>query len=268
MTMRSNTKKRLALVEQAIGQVPIPTDIQRAAFDTFKETGVLPEDDRVATTVVARVRSGSDWMDGWGKVDWYELLEAIRATPKRLDDEIMESLLNEAVNGPALVRGAARALLRLLAEDGLDVTGTPFHGKPIELPAFGSVGLHFMGFPQLLARPPYVRQARRLFPRMEDLQNRLAKEPRWHGPIGEAIERFQQTGQRPSDEIVMDGVLVLGEISALMQHACGDDVTELMARFDEIARAKGTARRDEAIGKLQAMAEAGLPEPDPGSARR
>ena len=258
MTMRSNTKKRLALVQQVIGSAPIPADQQRAAFETFKATGELPADDRLAMSVLDRVRRGYDLPDGpIVGCDWGPAIQAMMTTPKRAKDEFMDSLLNEAVNGPALIRVAARALLVQFAALGLDVTGTPFHGTEVPMPNFGSIGMHYLRVLEELALPPYVRQAKRLFRRVDDLRDRLQHRPNWHDPIRESIDRFQLTGELPSEQILADAVLVLMEINTLVRHACGEDVRELMARFEEIARAKGKARRDEAIGKLQEMAEAG-----------
>lgn len=262
MTMRANTKKRLALVQQVIGHAPIPTALQRDAFEKFRETGELPDDDRVAMTVVARVQRGYDVPGGHiTQIDWGAAIQAMMATPKRAKDEFMDSLLNEAVNGPALIRAAARALLVQFAALGLDVTGTPFHGKDVPMPTFGSIGMHYLRVLEELALPPYVRQAKRLFRRVDDLRERLLQRPNWHDQIGESIDHFQLTGELPGEETLADAVLVLMEINTLVRHVFGEDVRELMARFDEIARAKGKAQRDEAIAKMQAMAEAGLLAP-------
>jgi hypothetical protein len=57
----------------------------------------------------------------------------------------------------------------------------------------------------------------------------------------------------------MDAVLAAGEFDALLRHAGGSHVDpEVMKLFDEIATAKGKEAREFAIGRLQAMAEAGL----------
>ena len=261
--MNPRTKKRLALVAQSIGQVPINGEQVRAAFETFRTTGELPDDDRLAQCVHIRVLRGYDLPYGpIDNCDWATSIEAMRNTPKRAKDEFMDTLLSEALYGPVMVRTAARALLCQLAAFGVDVTGTPFHGKEVPLPTFGSIGMHYLRVLEELALPPYVRQAKRLFRRVDDLRERLLTRPNWHAHFDGAIDRFQLSGELPGEEILADAVLVLMEINALMRHACGEDVSELMARFDEIARAKGKARRDEAIGKLQAMAEAGLLAPE------
>jgi hypothetical protein len=185
-------------------------------------------------------------------------MEAMRKRPVRLKDEVMESLLNEAVNDTDLARAAARVQLRAMARGGIDVTGTPFHGLDIEMPKFGAVGMHLCGFPDLLARPPYEEQARRLFARLDALRTNLHKHPTWRAALDDATQRFQELGERPASALLMDTVLALGEMNALMQHAAGKDVTEIMVLFDAVARAPGATEREAAIGKLQAMAEAGL----------
>ncbi len=72
-----------------------------------------------------------------------------------------------------------------------------------------------------------------------------------------AVHEFQLTGERPDDKLMIDFILVLGELTTLIRHAVhGDDVAEEMAVFDAIAKAR-REDRDAAIGKLAAMAAAG-----------
>ena len=126
--MKTIFRKRLALAEHAIGRLPIPLDVQREAFAVFRETGELPVDRRVAQAVVDRVRRGfdeghndpADWgIDTDGRFKWGLALQRIREQPQRPKDEAMESLLNEAVNGPAMVLAAARFQLKAMATCGI-----------------------------------------------------------------------------------------------------------------------------------------------------
>lgn len=265
--MKTIFRKRLALAEHAIGRLPIPLDVQREAFAVFRETGELPVDRRLAQAVVDRVRRGfdaghndpADWGVGPdGQFNWGLALQRIREQPLRPKDEAMESLLNEAVNGPAMVRAAARFQLKAMASGGIDVTGAPFHGQDLELPEFGAVGMHLCGFPDLLAKPPYEEQARRLFARLDTLARKLHEHPTWRAALDDATQRFQELGERPASDLLTDVVFALGEMNALMRHAAGEDVTEIMTLFEEVARAPGVPEHEAAIGKLQAMAEAGL----------
>ena len=264
--MRHRFVKRMQAAEQAIGQMPIPVEVQREAFAHFRDTGELPEEDHLARIVVRRVQRGGDvpsggpeWgIDDNGCFDWGLALQTIRDNPPRPKDQVMQALLNEALNGPAMVRAAARFQLKAMANGGIDVTGTPFHDVEVELPEFGSVAMHLCNFDGLLTRPPYEEQARRLFARLDLLARRLHEHPTWRAALDDATQRFQELGERPTSDLLMDAVLALGEVNALMQHAVGKDVTEVLSIFDAVARAPGVPEREAAIGKLQAMAEAGL----------
>lgn len=254
--MRSTTKKRLAEVERAIGSRPVPTELVRAEFERFRQTGELPEDARVAAAVVRRVRWGYDtFYMANGRFDWGRTTQAALQAPKREADEVTEGLLNEAVNGPPMVRAAARQVLRGLAQAGRDVTTTLFVGR--KLPEYGAVGAEMLGLPQRFAKAPFVKQAKRLFARIEDLRPRLPQRDRkWFQQRDDAISRFQLDGERPDDDLMLEVVLVLGELNALFNHAAGEDVREAMAAFDAISRSKGEGR-DAAIGRLQEMAREG-----------
>ena len=263
--MRHRFVKRMQAAEQAISQMPIPVEVQKQAFEHFRDTGELPDDLSLARAVLDRVRRGfdaghddpADWGIGTdGQFNWGLALQKIREQPPRPKDQVMQALLHEALNGPAMVRAAARFQLQAMASGGIDVTGTPFHEIDIELPEFGAVGMHLCNFGGLLTRPPYEEQARRLFARLDTLARRLHEHPTWRDALDDATQRFQKLGERPASDLLMDAVLALGEVNALMQHAVGKDVTEVLSIFDEIARAPGLPEREAAIGRLQAMAEA------------
>jgi len=163
--------------------------------------------------------------------------------------------LNEAVNGPGMIGEAARQMLRGLAQAGFDVTTTLFVGE--KLPTYGAVGLQMAGVPERFAKPPYVKQAKRLFARVEELRPRLPqKDRKWSERRDEAIDRFGLDGERPEDDLLLEVVLVLGELNTLFRHAGGADVREEMAAFDAAATSSGEAR-EAAIGRLQEMARQG-----------
>ncbi len=257
MTMRNHTKKRLDHVELVIGSQPVPPHRSRPAFDHFKQTGELPEDDRVARVVVQRAKDGRESATDIRKVDWAAEIMARVNEPPRPADPIMNGLYNEAVNAPPFVREAARLMLKALASAGFDVTEPQFLNGCIKPPEYGSVGLHLMGVPERLVRPPYRRQATRLLKRIDLLRPRLPHEnPKWFEQLGQALDAFQLDGERPHDDLMLQAVLAVGEINTLMRHLCKEDVGDAMAAFDEVARAKATGR-EAAIGRLQQMARAG-----------
>lgn len=272
-----NHERRLQKIEQQILSLPIARQVVTKAFVVFQKTGELPEDQRVAYAVVKRARMGTRMSDLFASTsDWGTLIQAKLEEPQRPDDEVMDSLLNEAVSAPEPWRSVARQMLKALASSGTDVTTPAFavEGIKLDLPDYGTMGMHLMGFPDRLAKRPYVKQAKRLFARIGKLRERIPQDDRrWFDRAGDAIQRFQHGGERPDDDLVLDVVLALGELDALMLHAVGEDVAELMAAFDAVARATAEGRAP-AVEHLQDLVRAGgmrapedhpQHEPDPRS---
>ena len=168
----------------------------------------------------------------------------------------MESLYDEAVFGSGMVRDAARCMLRGMATVGLDPSLPQFVGHPWDPAERGNVGVSLMGFPECLAKAPYEEQAERLFVRLDLLQVIAEEDRRWLEQLDYAAEKFQNGGEWPDDHLVLEAILVLGEIDALVQHTCGQDVAELMAAFDVAATATGD-ERTVAVGRVQELARTG-----------
>lgn len=170
---------------------------------------------------------------------------------------IREYLFDEAVYGPGFIRTAARGALRLLVFLDGEVTD-PQLGADRGLPKFGSIGMHILGFPQRLARPPYVKQARRLFLRYDALRELIDhQDPAWWMDLEDAVFAFSQEGTLPEDEVMRDAVLADAEMDALFRHSRGHDVGEQLALLDAAARAKG-AQREAAIERVQQFIRAGI----------
>jgi hypothetical protein len=258
MTSRMTTR-RLAQIATTIATTPIPVRVARNTFARFLVTGELPEDDRLACAVIQRVALGYDVpADHDPRFDPPDVQAARHAIPTRQSDEVMDSLLLEAVSAHPVVRHAARLVLRRLAELGLDVTSTPFHGHDVDLPTHGSVGAHLLGLDKRLFRGPSERHALRLQQRLDTLCERLDASPGKLAEACRAAEKLQRSGDLPNDDLVLDTVLALGEMSTLTQHALGVDVSQEMACFDAITRAKTAGDRSAGIERLQKMAIAGL----------
>lgn len=259
MTSRAKTTRRLAHIATAIAVTPVSAKVSRAAFERFQATGELPDDDRLACTVILRVLRGYEDLDNHDlRFEPPEVLDLRQQIPPRKSDEVMNSLLVEAVSPHAIVRHSARHVLCLFAQHGLDVTSTPFHGRDIPLPTHGSVGTHLLGLHKQLFRRPYQRQALRLQRRLDALCERLDASPGTLAEACRAAEKFQRSGDVPDDDLVLDTVLTLGEMSVLTQHAMGADVSREMACFDAIAGARNDDDRLVGIERLQEMAVAGL----------
>ena len=261
--MNRTRKKRLQKVSQQIDAMPIAPGAEEAAFERFRETGELPEHQRLAAAVVDRALQGSSSCRKVGPSSWEESIRILAEMAKGLAEPEPEPqplrrwLFDEAVYGADFVRCAARGALKILVAIGGDVTDPNFLGVDTELPDYGSVGLHVLGFPECFAKPPYEDQTQRLCDRFESLRERIDRDDReWMDGFGEAAVLFLHEGELPDDELMCEAVLANGELMGVMRHCCGECDPEVMAVFDQVAQAKG-ADRAAAIARLQAMAAEG-----------
>lgn len=119
------------------------------------------------------------------------------------------------------------------------------------------MGWHLIGLPERIVKPPYEEQARRLFDRFDDLRERIDRDDRrWMDAYGEAALLFLHEGELPDDELMCEVVLANGEFMGLLRHYCRGGDPEVMAAFDQAARAHGEARAA-AIARVAAMAAEG-----------
>jgi hypothetical protein len=119
-------------------------------------------------------------------------------------------------------------------------------------PKYGSIGMHVLGYPERLAKPPYVRQARRLFARYDELRERIPRQDeRWWEALVDAAVGFETIGELPDDDLIRDVVLADAEMAALWAHKRGRNVRELMALLDCAARRKGEKREDAITAVLE-----------------
>ena len=64
--------------------------------------------------------------------------------------------------------------------------------------------------------------------------------------MSDECEDFWTRGERPTDELVFEAVLVLGEVDALIRHSRGEDMADRMALYDAVAQGeKAEALRSE-----------------------
>ncbi len=261
--MNRTRKKRLQEVAQQIDAMPIAPAVEKAAFERFRETGELPEHQRLAEVVIQRALRGGEARGVPQPLDLETALRRLNeaaagleaSTPRR--ESVRKLLFYEAVHGSGIVKLAARMVLEALVFIGGDVTAPEFLDEDMELPDFGSVGLHLLGFPEFLVMPPYEEQARRLFDRFADIRDRINHDRReWFAEFDRAVRRFFKQGEVPNDELMQEAVLANGEYVGLLGHAAGQGNPEAMALYNEVATTAG-ADRDVAIKKLQAMAAEG-----------
>ena len=262
--MKKEKNSRLDKLEARIWALPITPKVVRSAYKRFQETGELPEHQRVADAVIRRARMGAKLADELEN----EQDESVRLrisvaehfrTVHHPKDPVMDALYDEAVWAPEPLRWAARQVLRSLASKGIDPTTPAYVGTGIAevLPDHPGVGLFILGYPDRLAKTPYVKQANRLFARCAKLRERIPHDDRrWSDRLSDASQRFQLNGDLPDDELLLDSVLALSEQYTLMEHEGGEDVRDLMAAFDAAAREKGEERMA-AITRLQELVKEG-----------
>jgi len=260
--MRKATKKRMATVAQRLAALPIDPSTVDTAFETFRETGELPEHRRLADAVVQRILRPNRVESVQGRRAFMEAVEelsrAVEASMSRpKEPPVRQQLLHEAVYGDGVVRVAARIAAKALVLSGIDLADPNLVEPDMELPDYGSVGLHLLGFPECLAKPPYEEQAHRLFDRFASLRERIDRDdPVWFEDLAAAQGRFLREGELPDDELMREAVLANGEFVGLLAHTCGHGDGALMAAFDRVARTAG-ADRDAAIASLRELMAGG-----------
>jgi len=113
--MKNRRNHRLERVEQAIRTMPIRANLLDTAFEHFRETGELPEEQRLADAVCRRVlnieeEASDDLASLIGQTMSLRVVQAVPEQPK--GPSVRESLLHEAVFGDDFCRRAARIALR------------------------------------------------------------------------------------------------------------------------------------------------------------
>lgn len=224
--------KRLDKLDAAIQAVrPQPTSVWEAVA-VFRQSGELPAHDRLAEDVV------------------HHTLRLPTPVSCR------EQLLREATSKVAAVREPARFVLRALIQFGFDIGSRNFLDEDMELPAFGSLGLHLMGWPEILVRPPYEEQARRVLRNHEALYRRVAGSEQWLRKVADGTRDFFGSGLLPEDTKLRD--LVLGYAEFLTLHASlgGEQDDVVLSAFDVVGTAEGETR-ERAVEQLQALVRQG-----------
>lgn len=237
--------QRLDRVHERLGSPTVVRELARPAYEVFRKTGVLPDDQEVAHEVVQRVLRGYDAFPNTGHpvLDRQRAVRAAVETPDRPPDPILDSLLDEAVWAPDPMRWAARDALRGLAGIGLDVTKPLFAGRDVEEHIRGSVGLTLLGFPDVLYTPPYEERAERLLANFARVRERVGDDDdEWFGAMRAAEIAFAERGEMPPDELQQEAMLALHELDALMRHGVGEDVAGVLALIDGLRNTPGWDR--------------------------
>jgi hypothetical protein len=253
-------------LEKAIARVealPIPRPVEDAAYERFKQTGELPDAEKLARACIDRALNyGHSVRNGMRVLDIRETLRALDRLGKTPEREPgwqppRKQLFLEAVYGWEVVRMAARIVIKALVTMGLDPEDPDFVDEDLDLPDWGGVGLHLLGFPECVVKPPYKRQAERLFRRMDELRERVDRDDAgWMEEYGEATLRFLREGELPVDALMADAALAYGEFMGLVAHFLGGGDREVMDAYDLPARGS-VAARARAMETLRGMGREG-----------
>jgi hypothetical protein len=252
---------RLQRLERAIAALPVRDEIVQQSFGHFCQTGELPELERLAAAVVDRALQRKEEPE---PLD-LESLDAFTAELRKSNIDLnaalktpsaRQRLFQEAVHGYEVVRLAARECLKLVVACGFDVTDPRLLAEE-PVPESGSVALYLLRFPDDLARPPFVRQTRRLLARFADLWASIdPNDAAWFERLAAALRAFHHEDTLPEDDLLLEFALAFGELLALTSHRRGKGDAELIVAFDAVARAK-PGERAAALAKLREMLRAG-----------
>lgn len=257
LTLQAAQKEREAFPNQAPTRPPIPANVLRGWFVRFKKTGVLPTDPREAVAVVTKVKAGFEVVEaepGQPTTAWFDGFK-----PKvRAESLMMDAILMEAAVDTDLGGDIARGLLCNMARIGIDVTASQH--EFLKPPKYGSAALDFIGFPEQFVRRPFVAQAKRLFKRLAAARDKVPRDRQaareWVARVDQFVTCFQMEGQLPEDPLILEVVLITGELHTLIDHIAGEKVGDVLKLFDVAARGDAPAR-ERAIHRLQEMAKAG-----------
>lgn len=244
--MNRARERRIAKVRHAIDASPVRRHLLNEAYESFTMFGELDEDDHVAFEVVEKaLRGGAD-----APVETEDKV-AERAKKARLayhersrpsetwPPSVRGMIFDEALFEGEPIRNLARAAIALEVAHGGDVESPGFmarHG----IPGYGSVAMHVMRLQDWLSAAPYEYEATRLFVRLDNLRGSIDHDdPRWFTVQGKAIAAFYRTGELPTDDLHLEGVLVSVGIDMLRAHRSGKKVGKGIELLSKLERARG-----------------------------
>ena len=235
--------RRLDLVASIVNTQPLSQQALNELYAKFLKAGELPNDARTARAVVERAlvarRSGGITRQEEGL--------PIAGPPR-------EQVLREAAQPFDVPRKAARLLIEILVEGGGDPTDPEFIPSDYEIPEFGSVAMHILGWPDRLVRPPYEQQMQRVLQQHAQLRAYWPRTDMWYRDAADALASFLTRGELPRDDVFQLYALTIGEMFAIHAHYCGRGGENLLAAYDAVATAPDEERADalRRLGELQA----------------
>jgi hypothetical protein len=264
-----NFRDRLKRMEVWLARTPIAPEALRAAYEHFRKTGELPEDDelgehvvRWANTKVDPTQFGDDqasfarlaglYVDHMMKREYGDRVPGYEPF-----DGQMEALRDEAVAPWEPARSLARHVLQSFAMIGRDPTGSVISDLGLTISGgSGSVAMDFMGFPDRFVLGKHRRRARAIVDRMEKLGKATAGEQGFVDACLDASDALHVAGELPHDLRLLDVAVADIELRALMQARAGLDVSPLLAACAASRRGRPEKRR-RAATEIMEMLKAG-----------
>lgn len=224
--------KRLDRLTTAIHSTRPAPGAVNDALSHFLETGELPIHQEAAKSVVKRTLQ----------------------MPHRVS--LREQLLHEATSDLEYVRKPARFVLTALVGAGQNIASRNFLDEDMDHPTCGSVGLHLLGWPEILVRPPYEDQAVRVLLAHEALRRRLAGDDYAIRNFARDARDFMNEGKLPTNARDRSAVISYTEFLALHRILGDEEDAEVLAAFERVGTAP-EEERDRAIEALQGLARDG-----------
>jgi hypothetical protein len=260
--MNRRLAKRVEQLDQRVRSLPLDDRQVDQHFQSFCECGELPSDQRVAAAVVDRALTTQT--SPRKPVDFgallHELKAAITADPADCRPDPRRQLFGEAVHAPEPVQQAARLVIKALVAAGGDVTDPDFVPSDLELPEFGSFGMHLIGWPTILVQAPHEEQAENLLARLDLVRRRISSREgadAWFEDFASALHDFHEGKGLPADDaLIQEAVLVVGELAALTNALVDEPDATVLRAYREGAAGPKAARR-KAIARLERYAREG-----------
>lgn len=246
---RRLANSRLAAVHETISSRPFRLAAVDAAYATLLENGHLPDDARLAWTVLRRaLHARKRPMPSSSSI--YQVRAFLDCPPPR------DQVFREAVAEFDPARDFARLLIGLLTRAGCDPSDPEFIPSDAELPEFGSAAAHFLGWPDQWVKPPYEQQLRRVLRQHAALRDASDGSDALHRDAAAGLAAFLTSGELPTDPLLRQVVLTIGEMFAIHADYFGRGDADLLATYEQVATTTGEVR-DVAVatlGELQVRA--------------
>lgn len=235
--------RRMQNTEDLLRDQPVSTAALDDLYERFLQRGELPMARNAAWGVLKRTLSARRG----GKVSRQEF-GCPPAGPPR------EQVFREAVFDSEAARNPARALIRILVEAGFDPSDPEFIPSDYEVPEFGSLAMHILGWPDAWVKPPYEAQLQRVMQQQTEIRSVGGRSEWWYREAATALAAFLNRGELSPEPDLRLYALTIAEMFAIHAHYFGRGDEALLAAFADAAATTGPQHEAalRTLGQLQA----------------